>query len=532
MLEVIITAIIISTIINLFFKNFHIPTIIGYISTWLILAYIFGQSDTANNDNLSTFAEFGIVFLMFTIGLEFSMQKLWKMKHKVFVIWWLQFILTSIFIYILSYYLLSIDMKASIIIACWLSLSSTAIVLKTLTETKEIRKVYWQQTLGILLFQDLAVIPILLLISLFVSSESSLSLLLLKTLWSWIILILFLIFCWKYLFNPFFEQVYKTKSNEVFIWAIFSIVLWASYIAHYLWFSYSLGALVAWILIAETQYKHQIEADLLPFRELLLGMFFITVWMQLDVFFIGANLHIIFPLLLWLLLFKSIIIYFVTIKWSNKETSMKTALSLFQVWEFWIVVFKIATTNNLLADNISQILIVTTILSMIMTPFILKHLYSLVDLIIKNKKFSMDEDVVEAEELSAEWKIVLIWYWRLWKIISKVLDKTKVQYMIVEKYPKVVEIWKKEWKNIVLWNASNKHLLKSLNITKAKSVIISVWNTDSLYSLCSAVRNEISVDKIIVKVNTFEEKEMLLKLNLWHIIVETEATALGMYGKL
>ncbi len=532
MLEIIITAIIISTVINLFFKIYHIPTIIWYISTWLFLVYFFGQNNTGNNENLLTFAEFWIVFLMFTVGLEFSMQKLFKIKNKVFVNWMLQFTVTSVFIYLISYFLFWIWAKSSVLIAFWLSLSSTAIVLKTLKETKEIWKLYWQESLGILLFQDLAVIPIILLIWLFASSESSLSYLLLETLWSWIILISLLIVFWKYLFTPFFNKVYKTKSNEVFIWAIFSIVLGSSYLAHYFGFSYSLGALIAWVLIAETKYKHQIEADLLPFRELLLWMFFITVWMQLNIPFIFQKLHIIFPLLLWILLLKGIIIYFITIKWSNKDTSIKTALSIFQVWEFWIVIFKLATVNNLLSNEISQILIVVIIFSMIFTPFVLKNLYWLSNFIIEHRKTPLNQGTDDDDYYNSEWKVVLIWYWRLWLAISKILDEKKIKYLIIERFPKVVELWKKQWKNIILWDASNKHLLKSLDISKAKSVIVSVWDNDRLYEVCLAISNEINRDKIIVKVNKYEEKQMLKKLKLWHIIVETEATALSMFDEL
>lgn len=528
MLEIIIVAIILSTIINLFFWRYHIPTIIWYISTWLILTFIFWLNDSINSEKISNVAEFGIVFLMFTIWLEFSLEKLFKLKYKVFVMWWLQFFITGLLIYTISNFIVWIPVKTSIIIACWLTLSSTAILLKTLNENKEIKKKYGQRALWILLFQDLAVIPILLLISIFASSDSSFALLSLQIIWWGLILIWLLFWIWKFLFAPFFDKVYKIKSNEVFIWAIFSILLWASYLAHYLWFSYSLWALIAWVLVAETNYKHQVEADLLPFRDLLLWVFFMTVWMQLDTIFIIQNFIVISFILFWLIFIKIWIIYLISIQRATERISIKAGLALFQVWEFWIVVFELASKNNLLTDNITQILITVTVLSMILTPFVLKNIEFLADFLTNNKKYNIDDD----KNPSWEDKVVLIWYWRLWRVISDILDDKWVNHMIIEKYPKFAEIWLKQWKNIILWNAWNKHLLKSLNVWRAKSVIVSVWDNQWLYKVCKCISEQLKKWKIIVKVNNYGEKKMLKKLNLSHIVVETEATAFGMVGEL
>ena len=528
MLEIIITAIITSTIINVFFKRYHIPTIIGYILTWVIIAYLFHLQDATHNEELTSIAEFWIVFLMFTIWLEFSVSKLFKMKYGVIVLWWVQYFVTALLVYIFCRFAFWIWIESSVIIAAWISMSSTAIVLKLLKENRDIKKKYGQRALWILLFQDLAVIPVLLLIGLFANSHGTFGFLLIKTLLSWIWLIVILLAAGKYLFNPFFEKVYKTWSNEVFIGAIFSIVLGASYLAHHLWLSYSLWALIAWVIIAETHFKYQIEADLLPFRDLLLWVFFITVGMQLDILYIWNNLHIIAPLLLGIIFLKVWVIYLAIRKTSNKYISLKWALSLFQVWEFALVIFNLAYLNNLLDPSISQILITVTILSMIMTPFVLRNLECIADRIFKKwNKILCDEC-----DHDSDWRVVLIWYGRLGRVLSDMMDKAWVQHIIIEKYSKMVHIAQKSWKTIILWDAANPRLLKSIHIKDAKSVIISVWNNERLFQVCNAIAEQVSHKRIIVKVNRFEEKEMLENLKLKHVIVETEATAKGMFDKI
>ncbi|MEA3498735.1 MAG: cation:proton antiporter, partial [Campylobacterota bacterium] len=242
MLEIIIFTILIATLLNLFLKQFGIPTIIGYIATGTIIAYGFDLHDAIHSHELKEIAEFGVVFLMFTIGLEFSINHLIRMKKDVFLYGGLQVVLTAIFFTSISNLIFGIDLKSSIIIGSALALSSTAIVLKLLNENGDINKAYGRKVLGVLLFQDIAVIPILLMITIFSVQEGSISDLLLLTFSKALILLLGLFIVGKYLLEPFFTAVSKTKSHEIFISSILLIVIGSSYVAHLFGFSYSLGA--------------------------------------------------------------------------------------------------------------------------------------------------------------------------------------------------------------------------------------------------------------------------------------------------
>ena len=282
MFGIIVWTILIALLVNIILKKVHLPTIIGYIFTGTIIAYSFDLHDAVHNQELKEIAEFGIVFLMFTIGLEFSVEHLKRMRKEVFVTGNLQIFITSFIFVILSILIFNFDFKTAMIIGSALCLSSTAIVLKTFNETKEINKSYGQRVLGILIMQDIVVIPILLMITFFATQNQSVSSILLEAIISAVILLFILFIVGKYLLDPFLYQITKTGSDELFVGSVLFIAIGASYMAHSLGFSYSLGALLAGMLISETKYKHQVEADLIPFRNILLGVFFITVGMQID----------------------------------------------------------------------------------------------------------------------------------------------------------------------------------------------------------------------------------------------------------
>jgi CPA2 family monovalent cation:H+ antiporter-2 len=528
-LEIIVLTLFIATILNIVLHKFNMPTIIGYIITWTMVSYIFWFQDLPDAHYIETLAEFWIVFLMFTIGLEFSIGNFIKMRKQVFIYWWLQVLATFSIFYLVSTFLIWLNNEQAIIISLWLSLSSTAIVLKILNESGDINKPFWKKSLWILLFQDLMVIPILLLITIFSNTDANVWLLIGQTLISAVFLIWIMWLIGTYLLDYFLYKVSSTKSNEIFIWSVLFLVIWASLLAHFLGFSYSLWALIAGVIIAETHYKHQVEADLIPFRDLLLWFFFITVWMQLDIKIIYENLAIIFWLLFWLLAFKSISIYIVMSFFTQKRTSLKTALSLFQFWEFGIVIFQLATANKLIESGISQILILVIIISMIITPIILKNIWIISDFFLwhNHKNDNIIKDVEKYKD-----HVVLIWYGRLWKILSWLLEKQKIEYVILESYIKPYKEWKRAWKPIIFWNAFQVNTLKHVNIDKAKTILISVWKSDKLY-LIADILKKMNIDwDIVVKVNNFEEETVLKKLHIENIIVETEKTALAMIWKV
>lgn len=519
MLGIIVWTLLISLLVNILLKKFHLPTIIGYIFTGTIIAYAFDLHDVANNHELKEIAEFGVVFLMFTIGLEFSIEHLKRMKREVFLTGNLQIVITALLALSVCMFVFKMDFQTSMIIGAALSLSSTAIVLKTFNETKEIKKRYGQRVLGILIMQDIAVIPILLMISFFAVSDKSVVTILVETTASALALLFVLYLVGKYLLEPFLLSISKTGSDEIFVSSVLFIAIGASYMAHSFGFSYSLGAFIAGMLISETKYKHQVEADLIPFRNILLGIFFITVGMQINFSIIAEHIVTVLFLLPALLGAKYLIIYYIVKIDETKRVAFKTAVSLIQIGEFSLAVFELAKSRDLLDPTISQILIVTVVLSMILTPFILKNLSKVAAKLLPEDALLQCNKTVEYKDRSGH--IVVLGYGKMGQAVARELKRKEVEYIIIENNIKYYQLGANRNEPIIFGNAAKRHILTSVDVQSSSSVIVAVDNPDKLYLICEAVDELTHNTKTVVKISKASEKLLLKDLHLKHFVIET-----------
>lgn len=524
MLGIIVAATSIALILNLILRKVHLPTIIGYILTGTIIAYLFSLHNAVNNHELREIAEFGVVFLMFTIGLEFSLDHLKKMRREVFFTGTLQIVVTAFFVFLILKYALGFNTQVSLIIGTALSLSSTAIVLKTFNETKEINKPHGRRVLGILIMQDIAVIPILLMISFFsMKGDDSIVFAIGQTVLAAVILLTLLFFSGKYLLEPFLRYVSATRSDELFVASVLLLAVGSAYLAYYFGFSYSLGAFVAGMMIAETKFKHQVEADLIPFRNILLGIFFITVGMQIDfkvIFDYGIILLILLPIVM---LLKYSVIYLLVRFEDNKRVAFKTALSLVQIGEFSLAILELARSQSLIDTTYSQILIVTIVVSMILTPIILKNLSKAAAKLIPEDLMGN----IETQNVSQDTEnhVIVLGYGKFGQSIVEELKVFGQNYVILEHNLKFYQIGKDNNEPIIFGNAAQKHILNSVNITKASAVIVAVNNPESLHLICEAVGELTHNSKTIVTVTDEAEKRSLKGLKIGHIIVETNQIA-------
>lgn len=522
MLGIIVSTTFIALIINLILKKFHLPTIIGYIVTGTVIAYLFNLHAAASNHELKEIAEFGVVFLMFTIGLEISFEHLKKMRKEVFFTGSLQIIITALVVFLIAKFALDMSTKTSFIVGTVLSLSSTAIVLKIFNETKEINKPHGRRVLGILIMQDIAVIPILLMISFFtISGGENIYLMIGKTILSAIVLLSLLYIFGRYLLEPFLTIVSETKTDELFVATVLLLAVGSSYLAYNFGFSYSLGAFIAGMMISETRFKHQVEADLIPFRNILLGVFFITVGMQINFSVIHEYLLIIIILLPLVMGLKYVIIYFLVKYDSNKRVAFKTALSLTQVGEFSLAILELSKSQSLIDKTDSQILIVTIVISMILTPILLKNLSKAASKLI-SEDVIMNNNIPAYIDENIDNHVVVLGYSRFGQAIVKELRMLEQKYVILEHDIRLYEKGRKSKEPIIFGNAAQKHILSSLNISNAAAVIVAVHNPDTLYLICEAVKELNSNSKTIVAVRNEVEKNNLASLNLEHVIVEID----------
>ncbi len=503
---IILLAIFIASILNILLKKLDLPTAIGYIFTGVIITQFFGVTEQ-NSNTLEHISEFGIVLLMFTIGLEFSFSELRAMKKQVFVYGSLQVILSGIAFSTLAILLFSFSQKSAIIIGFALALSSTAIVLKMLNENGDIHAGYGRKALGILLFQDIAVIPILIMIEIF-TKDVDVTTLLIKTSIHMVLFFALLFLIGKYVLDVYLEYAIKSKNQEIFLLVIFFTVLGSAEVAHLFGFSYSLGAFFAGMLLAESHYKYQIEADLAPFRDLLLGVFFFSVGSRIELNTIANNILIILGLVVAIMLIKATVT-FVTLIFEQKRTAFKTALALSQVGEFALAIFVLAENNSFINSTTAQILATVVVISMILTPFVIKNLTKLADRVCKTP-------VIEHTLSSVGYKnhIVVCGYGPLGKKVCSSLKNKGFDYLLVEHDLKLYQEAIEDNQPAYFGNAAQVAVLESINIKDAAAVMITFHNLEKIRLISQAVLDLSPNAHIVVRVRGKEEQEALKEFKI------------------
>jgi CPA2 family monovalent cation:H+ antiporter-2 len=518
-LPIIIAGIFFSVAINTLLKRIGIPTVIGYIITGILLSALFGLHH-GHYHELSEIAEFGIVFLMFTIGLEFSVRQLVAMRQEVMLFGSLQLGLSGLFFGSIAY-LLGMPIEGAIITGLALGLSSTAIVLKTLNESGDIQTPYGRKSVGILIFQDLAVIPILLMLTIFASNDSHIFLMLKKIVIDAVLVGLIIYLVGKYVINWLLEWVTRTDSSEIFLGTVLFLVVGSAELAHLFGFTYSLGAFLAGMMLAETHYKYQIEAELVPFRDLLLGLFFVTVGMQIDLQIVAQNIGQILLVTLVVMVAKFGIIFLFLRFFTRLRIAMKTALALAQVGEFALAVFSLAQANLLIDGEQAQILLSAIVISMVLSVFILARVHEITDRLIPEP----EPEVVKVASTGFSDHIIVCGFGPLGQKVVAELKRQGVSYVILEHNIHRMEQGQKMGEPIFFANAANKEVLKQFDIDRASAVIVAVDHIRHLRLICEALMDIAPHANVVVKVRNEEEQAMIEDLQIDHILVQSREMA-------
>jgi monovalent cation:H+ antiporter-2, CPA2 family len=518
----------VATLMNIILKRLGISQIIGYIITGTVLAYAFGIQET-DSESLELAGEFGIVFLMFTIGLEMSLSTLKTMKRLVFFNGALQVGISGIIFFLFSYYLFHISLEASLIIASALALSSTAVVLTYLKENRGIYAPYGRNATGILIFQDIAVIPILIMIGFLTTDGENLQWVLFQTVISAIAVIGLLFVLGKRVVAWLLHFSSDSKLDELFMGSVLMIVIGASLLAHYAGFTYSLGAFVAGMIIAETKYLHKVEADIAPFKDMLLGIFFITVGMKIDLIFFMDHLSTILALFVVVIFIKGAIIHLIIGINSKSVTGFKTAVTLAQVGEFSFAIFALAASNHLLDPHLAQILVLMVVLSMIATPFILSRRKWLQDILYKKGE-------IQEGDLSALPKhknhVVICGYGSVGKKVAKQLRDKAIEHIIVDyNYARIVQATRAS-EEIYYADMSKLTTLHALHIEDAASIIVTLEDSQKKRLICESLISYNATLNIIVQVNTSRDKRMLYGLPITTIVNTKDEIATILVNKI
>lgn len=501
LLLIIFLTLAIATVLNIILKRFDISHIIGYIITGTIISNIFGFNGI-DIYSLELIGEFGIVFLMFTIGLELSLSKIRKMKDILLTNGLLQVLLSVIVIFLLSFYLFKLDFNTSLIISLAFSLSSTAIVLTYLKKSKDIVTPYGQKSMGILIFQDLAVIPILLLISFLSNHTLSIGEVVVQTLISAVVVIVFMFTLGEKIVDALLKFSAKTEIEELFLGSVFSIVIGASLLAHSMGFTYSLGAFIAGMIIADTNYSVKVESDIASYKDLLLGVFFFGVGIKIDVLYFLENIHIVLFIFVFAMLFKAVVIYFIIRQKADKNTSAKTALALAQIGEFSFAIFALADTQKLISHEMASFLILVSVISMILTPFILSHIYTLSSYF--EKEF-FEADVITP--IGKKEHIIVVGFSIIGRRVAADLEAKNANFVIISDNLNHVLKARKLGYLAYFGHLNKLPVLESLAVDEAKAIIITVSHEHEKRVISEAILSFAHNANIIIKVASAHERE-------------------------
>lgn len=504
LLLAIFTTIFIATLLNIIFKKQNISHILGYILTGTIISYLFDFNSMKIN-SLELVGEFGIVFLMFTIGLELSIEKIKKMKETLLINGALQLLLSVLIFFPLAFYAFKLDIVSAIIISLAFSLSSTAIVLPYLKDSKDIYTPYGKKTLGILIFQDISVIPILLLVT-FLSygvSGADVSILevVIKTVLALVFIALFILFIGDKIVDNILRFAAGTRVEEIFLGAIFAIVLGMAILMHTIGFTYSLGAFIAGVLIADTKYAIKVESDILSYKDLLLSVFFFSVGTKIDMVYLFSNLHMVVFIFILVSLLKIAVVYLIIKRKSDTNISIKTALSLGQIGGFSFVIFDLAATNQLITQEMANFLFLITFVSMIVTPFVLNNIYKLSSYF--EKEFYESDVITPIDKKN---HIIIVGFGTLGRAVAKELYKKGIDFIIISDNLQHVLLARRINFLAYFGHLNKRPVMESLKVEESSSIIITTQNEHTKDLISKAVIEYYSDAIILIKVDRDEER--------------------------
>ena len=489
------------------FRSLNLPPVLGY----LLVGAAVGPHAlnlVPSSAAASHLAEFGVVFLMFSIGLEFSLARLMSMKRIVFGLGAAQ-VLGCIVLVMAFGPLLGLGWGASLALGSTLAMSSTAILSKLLADRMELDSRHGRETIGVLLFQDIAVVPLLILIPALSRPAEQLAVTLgLAALKTVVLLALVLVFGQR-LMRLWFTVVAKRRSGELFMLNVLLITLGLAWLSELMGLSLALGAFLAGMLISETEYRYQVEEDIKPFRDVLLGLFFVTVGMFLDVGVIAASLPAVLAMVCALLVVKCAIVFAASRAFgSSAGTALRTGLWLCAGGEFGFVLVSHIDGLGLLPRELLQITVAALVLSMLLAPLVVQASDRIVMRFVASEWLlrSMELTRVAARTMNTSKHIIICGYGRSGQYMARFLEQEDVSYVALDLDPERVREADAAGDAVVYGDAARHETLMAAGIMRASALVISFADVEAALRVLHralAIRPELPI-----VVRAADEKDM------------------------
>jgi len=504
-----------------FFKLIKLGTVPGF----LIAGVIVGPSGFGlikNVDEIGQLAEIGVVLLLFVIGVELKPSRLWLMRRLVFGLGALQVLLSGLVLSAVAYMFFEVSLPAAILIGPVLALSSTAFVLQLLAEQKSVTSRYGRTSFSVLLFQDLAVVPLLALVPLLAMSDMSISTDIGLALLESLLILGAVILMGHYLLRPIFRHVALSDSSEVFTAFAVLLVLGAALITEHIGLSMAMGAFLAGLLISDSPYRHQVMAEIHPFRGLLLGLFFMSMGMLLNLDLLLNSPILSIGLMLLLILLKFIVLYLLASLFGLKQkNSLAVALLLAQSGEFALVIFSLAYQSNILTDVLFQQLLLIVLLSMLVTPLLAYVAYRLV----KSQRVKRGDEV-ELKPVAAP--IVIAGFGRVGRRIGEILAIAGKPYIALDADALLVEKERKNGHPVFYGDVRKTKLLEAAGAANAEVIIVTTSDLITTEHVVSSLRETHPETTIYVRGHSLKQCRELRSMGASGVVSETIGASIGL----
>lgn len=461
-----------SVAVVIIFKQLGLSPALGYLVAGAAIGP-FGFGVLTTTETTGSIAELGIVFLLFAIGLELTFSRLMAMRKYVLGFGGLQVVVTSAIISYICVLFFGLSTETAIIIGSALSLSSTAIVMQVIAEHSEQSTRVGRLSFSILLMQDLAVIPILVLFPLLTKSDFSIANALGGALLDAVMAMGIIYVIGRSFMRPIYRLIAETKSDVLFLSFTLIIILGSAYLSNYMGLSFALGAFIAGLMVAETEYKYRVEEEILSLKSLLLGLFFMTIGMSFDFDLLLRSLPYIIAVSLALTLVKAlIVIALCRIFRFPLAPAIHTGLLLSQGSEFAFVVFLMAVQQKFIEVDLSQFLMTVVTFTMALTP-LLATLGRRIKSILYTKEI-LHDNKIKREIGDVSKHIVIIGFSKVGRIVAYILRKRGINYIILENNHRLVRLEKNNGYNIFYGDAMNLDILKHIGVERSESVVVSM----------------------------------------------------------
>jgi monovalent cation:H+ antiporter-2, CPA2 family len=507
-----------SVLVVLLFRRLRLPPILGYLAVGMLLGPY--ALNFTSGGFAPIMAELGVVFLVFTLGLEFSLPRMIAMRREALLIGGLQVVVTTgAFAAVL--WGLKVPPLTAIMIGGALAMSSTAIVIRQLGEQAELNRTHARVAIGILLFQDLAFVPLLALESALASSDAD------RGAWeiaesilqAAVALALVLTFL-RWLVRPLFHEIGRARSTELFTLATLMVAVGAAWATHAVGLSLALGGFLAGMLLAETEYRHQLETVIRPFRDVLIGLFFITIGTLLDLQLLIRQWWLVLLLVVGLQLARMIIVTLVArLGTDNARKALRVGIVMAQGGEFGFALLTLMLSDMLAEPAIIQPLLAATVVSMVLSPLLIRHNGRLAELVFPR---TTPAPVPDQTQLGGQRDHVIICgFGRVGQNLARVLDRQGFAYVALDSDPRAVEFARRAGDAVVYGDGTATEILEAIGLERCRVLVLTFAETTASMKIVRSVRELRPELPILVRTQDDTKLEELQQAGATEVVPET-----------